>query len=236
MTGKQADPAAGQSITGISLASFVQLLEQERKSCTLVVTHSSEQGKLYFSDGNVIDAECSGKVGLEAAYAILAWENPSFFLSESENRMVRISQPLTHLLLKASTWNDEEKYQQNSKKPQKPPPSPMVSPALAQVIEKLKAIPGVQHYYILNKQGKLITQSDSNTKMADFIAYCIVSGQQMKEVLEAKGLHNIRIRLNEDRLLLIIPVSGVTIALMLAQDSSIGDIFNHLRTILAKKK
>ena len=187
---------------------------------------------MYFSDGSLIDAEYSGDLGIEAAYSILAWETPAFYLAKAEKRITRISLPIPHVLLNASTRSDEEKYLKNSSNVTSATPTTSVNPALTKIIDKLVVIPGVRHYYILNKQGKLITQSDENQKISDFIAYCIVSGQQMKEVLEAKGLQSIRIKMNNDNLLLILPISNITIALMLAEDTSLGDVFSHLRKVL----
>ncbi|MFQ3580669.1 MAG: response regulator [Chloracidobacterium sp.] len=61
-------------IQGLTLASFLQLLEVERKSCVLRVTKSGRVGYLYFEDGALIHAE-TGEVGGEAAaFDILLWE------------------------------------------------------------------------------------------------------------------------------------------------------------------
>ena len=46
----------GSSFGGVSLPSFLQMLEQERKSCTLIVNSEGRSGSFYFEDGELIDA------------------------------------------------------------------------------------------------------------------------------------------------------------------------------------
>lgn len=236
---KENNNRAEQSIHGVSLASFLQILEQERKTCTLMVNRAGDSGRLFFHDGHMIDAEFAGESGLEPAYRILGWEKPSFYMTDPEERITRITQPLTHIILTASTRKDEKRgeSEESGQSPArnsasaKPP-----SPGLEAFVSSLKAIPGLKQYYMLNKQGKIIAQSHKDTKLCDFIAYCVVSGLQMKKALDANELHNIRIKLPGDDLLLIIPVGNIIIALMLPHNAPFGEVFAHLRKALAKRK
>ncbi len=61
-------------IQGLTLASFLQLLESERKSCALRVTANGRVGYLYFRDGELFHAETGESSGEAAAYDILLWE------------------------------------------------------------------------------------------------------------------------------------------------------------------
>ncbi|WP_028580220.1 DUF4388 domain-containing protein [Desulfogranum japonicum] len=234
MTDHQIEQRA-KSIDGISIYAFLQMLEHERKSCTLVINQEDSVSYMYLKDGSLIDSQHGDEHGLDAAFAILALENPTFYLTKSEERIQRITLPLGHILLAASTQHDEKQYQTSGKKTAAVRPKSSVSPALAAIIDKIIAIPGVQHYYFLNKQGKLIAQSSKKQKMGDFIAYCIVSGIQMREALGAKGLHNIRIKLQDDTMLLIVPVSGLTIGLLLSQETSLAEVYSGLRSALTTK-
>lgn len=230
---------AEQSIHGVSLASFLQILEQERKTCTLIVNRAGDSGRLFFNDGHMIDAEFDGECGLEPAYRILGWDSPSFSMAEPQERITRITQPLTHIILTASTRKDERKGESEAPEQapvQKGAPAKPSSPGLEAFVSNIKAIPGLKQYYMLNRQGKIITQSHKDTKLCDFIAYCVVSGLQMKKALDANELHNIRIKLPGDELLLIIPVGNIIIALMLPHNAPFGEVFSHLRKALAKRK
>jgi hypothetical protein len=230
-------PTNAKFIDGISLASFLQLLEHERKSCTLVVTQGELLGKIFFQEGNLIQAQHKELQGLDAIYSILSWEDASFYLATGQAPTQTISQPLAHILLTASTKNDERRAAQHAKKPTsgKQGKKESMKAALATLTSSLLAIEGVQECYLLNRQGKLVAQSCNNQKMADFIAYCVVSGIQMREALGAKGLHNIRIRLADESVLLIVPATGAIIGLHLTSDADIADVYPKLRKALTRK-
>ncbi len=61
-------------IQGLTLPSFLQLLEAECKSCALRVTANGRVGYLYFSDGELFHAETGESSGEAAAYDILLWD------------------------------------------------------------------------------------------------------------------------------------------------------------------
>jgi CheY-like chemotaxis protein/predicted regulator of Ras-like GTPase activity (Roadblock/LC7/MglB family) len=75
-----------QRVTGrvenISLASFLQLLEMERKTCTLSITAGEHTGRLYFRSGRLVGAETGGLAGSEAALEIVTWEHTDIEISE----------------------------------------------------------------------------------------------------------------------------------------------------------
>lgn len=79
-----------QSVKGrvenISLSSFLQLLELERKTCTLTVTSSDHSGRLFFRNGRLVgaqmDAKTDGLDGSEAALEIVTWEHADVEISD----------------------------------------------------------------------------------------------------------------------------------------------------------
>jgi CheY-like chemotaxis protein len=66
-------------VEGIPLAGVLQLVESERRSCTVVVTSGRRKGRLSFQSGRLIDAfsEDFGADGEAAAYDILGWDDTS---------------------------------------------------------------------------------------------------------------------------------------------------------------
>lgn len=72
-------------VENISLASFLQLLEIERKTCTLSVTSADDAGRLYFRGGSLIGAETdslSGPDAVAAAMEIVTWEHADVEISD----------------------------------------------------------------------------------------------------------------------------------------------------------
>lgn len=62
-------------LTGISIGPFLQLLEMERKTCTLTVTHDGEVGMLYIAYGALFDAQTANNKGELAAMKIIGWDS-----------------------------------------------------------------------------------------------------------------------------------------------------------------
>ncbi len=237
--GQTGNEKSGQ-LGGVSLASFLQMLEQERKSCTLIVQSDGNLGNFYFDEGELIDAECEGEAGREAVYMLLTWKNPSFSVGDPEDRLRRINQPLAHLLLNAATRQDEKEYDEKKDEPRSannPMEAPGVknNPALQRLVETIVSIAEVKHYYLLSRQGKMIVQSSKNNKIPDFITYCVVSGIQMRKALDAKGPHRIRLVQENGEVLLILPGAGMIIGLQLIRNASVSEITARLRPALSRQ-
>jgi CheY-like chemotaxis protein len=101
-----------QSVRGhvqnLSLASFLQLLEMERKTCTLNISCDDRAGLLVVERGALVAAEAGDRVGQAAAIEIIAW--PSANITISRHREVRsesIQAPLGFILMEAMRVQDE---------------------------------------------------------------------------------------------------------------------------------
>jgi len=228
----------GGHIGGVSLASFLQMLEQERKSCTLNVNAGDIKGSIFFKDGHLIDSECEDLIGQEALYTLLSFETPTFMVTDAKKRLQRITQPLAHLLLQAATRIDENNSQSGTTDPPDKPAKTVpvqMNPATQHLVENILKIPKVKHYYLLNKQGKLVTQSSNNQKIGDFIAYCLMSGIQIRKSFNALGMHRIQLNLETEEVLLITPGAGMIIGLLLEEHASIQDVTTRLRSVMVDK-
>ncbi|MFL6200019.1 MAG: response regulator [Thermoanaerobaculia bacterium] len=106
-----------QSVKGrvenISLSSFLQLLELERKTCTLTVTSAEHSGRLFFRNGRLVGARMGagtdGPDGAEAALEIVTWEHADVEISD----VCPIDGPelaggLRYLLLEGMRLDDEK--------------------------------------------------------------------------------------------------------------------------------
>lgn len=83
---KKASDMLRQSVKGrvenISLSSFLQLLEIERKTCTLGVASGEHAGRLYFRGGRLVGAETEGLEDQAAALEIVTWEHADIEISD----------------------------------------------------------------------------------------------------------------------------------------------------------
>jgi DNA-binding response OmpR family regulator len=69
-------------VENISLSSFLQLLEIERKTCTLHVTAGERDGRLSFRAGKLMGAETGDLTGTDAALEIVSWEHADIEIAE----------------------------------------------------------------------------------------------------------------------------------------------------------
>lgn len=104
--------AINQSVRGtlhnVSLASFLQLLEMERKSCTLDVVCNERSGLLVVSKGVLVSARTGGLQGEAAAIAVVAWPTPSIAISRrAEPVGLAIQSSLGFILIEAMRLQDE---------------------------------------------------------------------------------------------------------------------------------
>jgi len=98
------------SIRGISVSSFLQMIEMEQKTCALEVhSASKKKGFLYIADGDLIDAAVGELMGEEAAYDIVAWDDVQLFLKElpAEKKTKRIEKSTMAVVMEGLNRKDE---------------------------------------------------------------------------------------------------------------------------------
>ncbi len=80
--GSADDEGPGQGITGrlesLALPDIFQILSLGLKTAKVSLEIDSKSGVIWFVDGSVVHAECGGKTGVEACYAMLRWKHGSF--------------------------------------------------------------------------------------------------------------------------------------------------------------
>lgn len=98
----------GGQIRGVSLSSFLQMVELEGHSCTLTVLSARRSGWFYFDTGTLIASETLQLSGKPAALAILSWEDPLITIEYGQVEKERtIDMPLMSLLLEGGRLKDE---------------------------------------------------------------------------------------------------------------------------------
>lgn len=101
-----------QSVRGhvqnVSLASFLQLLEMERKTCTLNITCDERSGILVVQKGALVAAQTGDREGQAAAIEIIAWPFANITISRHrEVGSAGIQAPLGFILMEAMRVQDE---------------------------------------------------------------------------------------------------------------------------------
>jgi CheY-like chemotaxis protein len=95
-------------VRNISLAAFLQLIEMERKTCTLTVEAGGKSGQLFLRGGALVDARCGEHWGEPAAYEILAWPAPAILISgRCHSELHTVESPLGFVIMEAMRLQDE---------------------------------------------------------------------------------------------------------------------------------
>ena len=151
--------ATGQ-LKGLSLPSVLQLMNIEKKHCSLTVCSTKNKGELFIRDGEIIAAQVATLSGVDAAYHILSWDNVSIELLSCQPDVAQeIDKPFMSLIMEALRLKDEESLPQlaavdDEGVEARKEPLP-VSAKEKKIIAHLSHINGVVEYSVFDRQGNL---------------------------------------------------------------------------------
>lgn len=94
-------------IEGLQLSSLLQVLDWERKHCTVRVRAEGRSGLLHFHRGHLIHAEAGVLSGAAAAVDVLMWDDASIEFRPPMDVPRSIELPLKEILLLAAQTRDE---------------------------------------------------------------------------------------------------------------------------------
>jgi CheY-like chemotaxis protein/predicted regulator of Ras-like GTPase activity (Roadblock/LC7/MglB family) len=103
------------TLTGISVGSFLQLIEMEEKTCLFEVRGPKRKGLYFFHKGCLHDAVCGTLVGEEAAIEMVMWNRVrlSFKNLPAHKITKRIHSELMTILMEAARRKDEKNQEKD---------------------------------------------------------------------------------------------------------------------------
>ena len=100
--------AAQESVlNGVSLENFLQMIEQERKTCSLRIMSGYQTGHLDVSMGRLVDARTGTLRQKEAVLTILGWPNCTISITESGPIVPTMNISIQSLLVEWCIFKDE---------------------------------------------------------------------------------------------------------------------------------
>ncbi|MBI5549596.1 MAG: response regulator [Deltaproteobacteria bacterium] len=167
-------------VHGFPLATFLQLIGMEKKSCTLTISSEGRVGALHLLKGDLVAAETRDLHGIEAAYDIVAWEKPAIEMARLAWRQDRqVHESLNHVLMEAFRLQDERERSAARAAHESPSNgegmSAKVSPitkekamALEKHLQSLREIKGYKASGVMNFTGEslIVDSSDPNIDLA----------------------------------------------------------------------
>lgn len=111
--------AQSGSMTGISVASFLQLLEMEEKTALIEVQTAAKKGLFYFHEGDLYDAVCGEKLGEEAAIEMILWDKVRIQFKQLPDKKIlrRIQTDIMPLIMEAYRRKDETQAEVEAQEP-----------------------------------------------------------------------------------------------------------------------
>jgi CheY-like chemotaxis protein len=107
---EEMDSGGVSQIHGISIAAFLQLVDTEKKTCTLTVREKNKIGYLYLLEGDLMAAETGHIQGEEAAYQIITWDKTIIEVENVCSKKDReIHLPLMMILMESARLKDEQR-------------------------------------------------------------------------------------------------------------------------------
>jgi CheY-like chemotaxis protein len=93
-------------VRGISLTTFLQIMEIDQKTCTVYVSHGGRVGEVYFRDGKLVHARLENVEGKHALFGMLSMREHSLRVVDRCEIDGEISISLTSLLMEWSVRED----------------------------------------------------------------------------------------------------------------------------------
>ena len=251
-------------VTGVSLSSFLQLLELDTKTCTLTIHAGNKTGTMYFRDGDLLDARAMDLSGSAAAHFIVGWKNVEIEIENHCPAMKsRIKESLGFILLEGCRKKDEDAAESNPSPvtdggleslnmedfdlhlsddaPVQPavslPPQEPQKPesALTQFITLLSTFPEINSSTISTKEGKVLhLNGDSDNNTANFCTYVAVAADKLESTIGATGREYTIFTLTDDTKLLILCGQNVIVSLKLDSSAIPENIVKGLRPVLSR--
>lgn len=224
------DAGSRSLVRGITLPAFMQLLELERKTCTVVAVAARGVARLYFKNGTLVDAEAGELRGLEAAYEAVCWPDCQIeILSSCPVTEPVIDTPLHQLLLEAHRLRDEEGHQEG----------PEAGDArLAGVLAGLGEVAGVDGVLVIGGDGTVCAfeggmRGFPRERLARLLRYAVGSMNEMGAELSIAELRELFVEY-EEALILCRPAGDGLVALLAKDPGKIGAVRHKTRQLIAE--
>lgn len=229
------------AIRGLEISDVIQFNVQNRFSGCLAIQNGEARGLVYFHEGAIVHAEHATKAGEEAFYDILGWPNGRFGLQPGlAAPHSSITKSWQHLLMEARQIQDERSAARNTLYTPPVPPEPAAKPQEQaaktsksnEMIEKVRAVPGVLFTVLQTKDGNRVgDQSFEAEVLAGQGAFLAMVGNQLASVFQTGELFSAAVQ-GSTRHLLLFGSKNHYLCVLVNGTSPIGPVEAEVRRVL----
>lgn len=220
-------------IVGFNLPDVIQLNHQNRFSGCISVESAAGIGLLFFRDGEITHAEQGSRQGEEAFYDVFAWPpgrvrlQPKVMTTRST-----IVKSLQHLLLDAARVLDERRAGRGTAPPAAPAPA-RVPLRSAEILAKLRRIPGVAHAALHGKDGSSVgDDSYESEALGGQALFLSMVGAQLSALLQSGAVLSAVVH-GTQRHLLVLSTKSHFLSFLVNGDAQVGPIEAEVRRVLS---
>jgi len=218
-------------ISGVSLPSFLQLIELDRKTCTLRIKSDNRRGVLYFIDGEISNADTEDKSGEEAALEIIDWHPATIDLHAACRKQNKeIESTLGFLLIESSRRHDENKRQVET--------APEIPSHLENICQRLDTaiseLAPESSMLIARADGTIIIERHKNTYINKLTIQTAANVSKLNALLNYSTPQYILLHHHKDKKLLILPGLEIIIGLEIAVETPAQIVAASLTPLLQK--
>lgn len=199
------------NVFDLQLTDIIQLNCLCRITAALKISKGDQRGVIYFSNGEIVHAECDGQIGKEALYTILSWREGKFDHERGTIPLQQtISQSWEHLLVEGMRKNDEHfsvpsgtpEIRSASSRPLGADGESQIGPAVHQkrkeepmevAVKSIARVAGCEGTMIVSEDGVVLAHNaiKNIAKEGALVAFLGVLSHKLSEILETGELHSI---------------------------------------------
>ncbi len=234
-------------ITGIELASYIQILSSDKKTCILRLQQQEQIGVLCMKNGELLDAQTrkrdnSGHISQykeDAVIEMLRWERPEIELLPLRKPVKKkIHKSLEFLLLESCRFQDEEKADGVEKEPflldNQQVPEGIVFDSMSIFINDLKQNKHIAAYLILDIQGNIVVKEDKeNILDANFVSFVQFTLNAYNPEILPDTDHSINFTLADNRMIMIYALQSNVLGLVVNSQAEVEIVEKHIPPLLS---
>ena len=212
------------NVFDLQLTDVIQLNCLCRITAALRVDKGDQKGVIFFSDGEIVHAECNGRVGKDALFTILSWREGRFNHERGSTPVHQtICQNWEHLLVEGMRKRDEyssdtaDLPETDSSSPMSPlingeprtvgvrakDPSPGEKP-VELAVRSIARLTGCEGTLIVSEDGAVLAHDaiEDTTREGALVAFLGLLSHRLSEILETGELHRILLGRKKRRVIL----------------------------------
>ncbi len=233
-------------ITGVELASYIQILASDKQTCILRLQQQGQIGVLSMRNGDLLDAQTrkrndsgySSRYKEDAVIEMLRWERPEIELLPFHTPIKKkINKSLQFLLLESCRFQDEEREDEIEKPfiledQQFSDGIPFDDMSI--FINDLQQNKNIAAYLIVDIQGNIVIKKDEeNILDANFLSFVQFTLNAYNPEILPHTHHAIHFTLANNRTIMIYSLQSIVLGLVVNSQVAFEKVEKHIPPLLS---